>query len=407
MRSHLILLFSTMLCIISMFPSLASAKEIVVWHSYRSLEKEAFDSLVAKYNEANKKNGIRVKSLAVPYDAYPDKITAAIPRGKGPDVFIFAQDRLGGWVESGNTIESIDFYLEDDLRAKFLPGLLDAMTYNETVYGLPFNFKSIVLIYNKDKIKTPPTTEKELLMLAKQHTDSKSGRYGMAYTYNDFFFHAMLMNAYGGQVFDKRSTPVINSKENLVSLEHLQKWLDVEKVLPSEPSSALITSMFNEGKTSMIFSGPWTLAELDTTKVNYDIAVLPTLNNGQPLKPWLTIEGVYISAGSQEKEKAFDFAQFLVTEESAMVMAQKGKQLPSIKSVYESGDFAQKSSTKIFRKQFENAIAMPNYPEMTLMWSPMTTAMNKVVKKSASPKDALNEAQNKLQENVKKLHKGK
>ena len=49
----------------------------------------------------------------MPYDAFADKITAAVPRGKGPDVFIFAQDRLGGWMEAGNTVEPLDFFLDD------------------------------------------------------------------------------------------------------------------------------------------------------------------------------------------------------------------------------------------------------------------------------------------------------
>ena len=47
---------------------------------------------------------IKATTLAVPYDAFADKITAAVPRGKGPDVFIFVlpvspgrwQDRIGG-----------------------------------------------------------------------------------------------------------------------------------------------------------------------------------------------------------------------------------------------------------------------------------------------------------------------
>ena len=32
---------------------------------------------------------------------------------------------------------------------------------------------------------------------------------------------------------------------------------------------------------------------------------------------------------------------------------------------------------------------MPNYPEMTMVWSPVTTAMNKIVKGSATPEAAM------------------
>src|ERR1044071_9051995 len=98
----------------------AAQKEVVVWHGYRGDEKAAFEKVVANFNQSAAGKGIKVTTLAVPYDAFADKITAAVPRGKGPDVFIFAQDRLGGWVAAGNTIEPIDFFLDAPTRGRFL-----------------------------------------------------------------------------------------------------------------------------------------------------------------------------------------------------------------------------------------------------------------------------------------------
>jgi arabinogalactan oligomer/maltooligosaccharide transport system substrate-binding protein len=96
-------------------PAAQSATELVVWHAYRGDEKAAFEKVVGMYNA--KQKDVAVKTLAVPYDAYADKITASVPRGKGPDVFIFAQDRLGGWVEAGQTIEPIDFFVDDKVTS--------------------------------------------------------------------------------------------------------------------------------------------------------------------------------------------------------------------------------------------------------------------------------------------------
>jgi len=156
----------------------ARAGELVVWHAYRAEEKAAFEK-VAKAYEASKP-GTKVTLLAVPYDAFADKITAAVPRGKGPDVFIFAQDRLGGWIETGNTIEPIDFYLDEPTRARFIPTTLEAMTYRGTVYGLPLNYKVITLIYNKKLVTAPPKTDEELVALARKLTDKGAGRFGLA-----------------------------------------------------------------------------------------------------------------------------------------------------------------------------------------------------------------------------------
>ena len=39
---------------------------------------------------------------------------------------------------------------------------------------------------------------------------------------------------------------------------------------------------------------------------------------------------------------------------------------------------------------------MPNAPEMTMVWSPATTAINTIVKKAATPQAALSAAQAKV-----------
>src|SRR5512135_1713379 len=177
-----------------------AAADLVVWHAYRAEEKAALEKVVAAYNARTK--GPKVTTLAVPYDAFADKISAAVPRGKGPDVFIFAQDRLGGWVEAGNTVEPIDFYLDDATKDRFIPTTLEAMTYRGTVWGLPVNYKVITLIYNKKLVKEPPRTTAELVKLAQKLTDKAAGRFGLAYWYSDYYYHAALQNAFGGRVFE-------------------------------------------------------------------------------------------------------------------------------------------------------------------------------------------------------------
>src|SRR3990172_11097275 len=151
-----------------LFPfGIATGQELVIWHAYRAEEKAAFEKVVANFNTAQK-GKIKVSTLAVPYDAFADKISAAVPRGKGPDMFIYAQDRLGGWIEAGNTVEPIDFYVEDNIKARFIPTTMEAMTYQGTIYGLPFNYKEITMIYNKKLISTPPKTTTELVTMGKK-----------------------------------------------------------------------------------------------------------------------------------------------------------------------------------------------------------------------------------------------
>jgi arabinogalactan oligomer/maltooligosaccharide transport system substrate-binding protein len=387
-------------------PVAQAATDIVVWHAYRGDEKAAFEKVVGQYNA--KQKDVAVRTLAVPYDAYADKITASVPRGKGPDVFIFAQDRLGGWVEAGQTIEPIDFFVDEKVTSQLVPGMMPAMTYRDTIYGLPLNYKSIAMIYNTALVKAPPKTTGELIKVAKGLTNVPSGRFGLAYEYSNFFFHAALMNAYGGQVFAPGPKPVIDSPQNVAAAKTMLKWYKQDGVLPADPSSSLIANLFNEGKAAIVFSGPWFLGEVQD-KVKYAIAPLPTVDEagGKPMRPWLTVEGVYVSAGSKNKEAAYAFAEYLVSTEAAAVLALEGGQLPTNKAVYADPRVMSNATLQGFRKQLDTAVPMPNYAEMTLMWSPVTTAMNKIVKGSATPEVALKEAQVTVTDSIAKLRKGR
>jgi arabinogalactan oligomer/maltooligosaccharide transport system substrate-binding protein len=395
---------SLVLALISVFaPALASAqKEIVIWHGYRGDEKAAFEKVIQQFNQSHP--NIKASTLAVPYDAYADKITAAVPRGKGPDVFIYAQDRLGGWIAAGNTVEPIDFFLDAPTKNRFLGTTMQAMTYQGNIYGLPLNFKVVSMIYNKKLVPTPPKTSAELIATAKKHTNAGGGRFGLAYAYSDFYYHAAVMNAFGGGVFDGRK-PTLNTPANIKSMDLLMKWMG-QGFMPAEPSTALITSLFNEGKAAIVFSGPWFLGEV-RDGVDYGVAPLPTIAEAgnKPMRPWITVEGVYIAAPSKNKDAAYEFVKYVTDVPSARILALQGRQSPANKAIYSDAEVAKDPVLRAFRQQVENAVPMPNLPEMTMVWSPATTAMNKIVKKSATPKAALDAAQLEVVDRISKLRK--
>ena len=89
------------------------------------------------------------------------------------------------------------------------------------------------------------------------------------------------------------------------------------------------------------------------------------------------------------------------------MMALEGRQQPSNKAVYDNPDVIKDPVLSAFRKQLETAVPMPNYAEMTLMWSPVTTAMNKIVKGSASAESAMDEAQQTITTSIEALRRGR
>ena len=164
--------------------------------------------------------------------------------------------------------------------------------------------------------------------------------------------------------------------------------------MPDEPSTALITALFNQGKAAMVFSGPWFLGEI-SKDIDYGLAPLPAITEagGKPMRPWMTVEGVYIAAPSKNKDAAFELVKYLTDVPAAKILALEGRQTPANKAVYADPQVAKDPILAAFRKQVDVAVPMPNYPEMTMVWSPVTTAMNTIVKKTATPKQAMDNAQ--------------
>jgi arabinogalactan oligomer/maltooligosaccharide transport system substrate-binding protein len=166
--------------------------------------------------------------------------------------------------------------------------------------------------------------------------------------------------------------------------------------------------MFNEGKAAMVFNGPWFIGEISPS-VNFGLAVLPVMDEAgkKPMRPWLTIEGAYVSASSKQKELAYDFAKFLASEEAGLILALEGRQLHTNAAIYKDKRVSGDVVLNAFHNQLSSAEAMPNRAEMTMMWSPVTTAMNKVVKGNATPEAAIKEASDAIQESINALRKGR
>lgn len=376
--------------------ALFSQTKVTLWHSYRGEERTAINQAVERFNKNNA--NIKIEVLAVPFDAFPDKITAAVPRGRGPDIFIFAHDRIGGWVEGG-ILESIDFYLEEGIEERFVEGAFEPMHYEGSVYGLPMALKSVVLFYNSKLIDSPPETTDELIALAKRHTRASEGKYGLVYEIANFYYHAAWLQGFGGRIFDENNLPVLNSKENIRSFQFAQDLFQKEKIVPPEVSNVLVTTLFNEGKAAMVINGPWFRGEIDD-KIAYEVALLPVISKtGTRATPFMSSEGVLMSAQSKNKDEAYEVMEYLISDEVALIMARVGKQPVAIQDVYQHPDIANDKYLPTFKQQILHSRPMPSIPQMTFVWSPATTAINATIN-GRDPKTELENAQQRVMQNL-------
>ena len=137
-----------------------------MWHAYRGAEKTALEQVARSFNLAH--SDIQVKLLAVPFDAYSDKLNNMIPLGQGPDIFIGGSSAAGYWAEQGFILPLESFISQSRINEYFSHAVKSFnFMYPGAMWGKPANTKNLALFYNKSFIKNPPQKMDELLKTAK------------------------------------------------------------------------------------------------------------------------------------------------------------------------------------------------------------------------------------------------
>jgi len=368
--------------LVAWFCALAFAgEELTVWHSYRGAEREALEAVLDQYEREHP--GTVVAPLAVPNETFPTKVEAAAPRGNGPDLFIFAHDRLGGWIQAGLVapLEVPD--------GPYHPATVEAITFEGQRWGLPLAYKCLALFYRTDVLDAPPATTDDLEVVAASLTAAE--RFGLAWLTTEPFFHAPWLHGFGGGVYDGDRV-ALDQPGNAESMAWV-RGLQEQGLVPEEANGALVTQLFNEGRAAMVVSGPWFLGELDPS-VPFAVAPLPEVSaTGRPAGPYLTVEAALVSAFAAHPEAAEDLARYLASAPAAVERAVQGRQSVATLAAYDDPRVGRDPILSAFRAQLESSVPMPNRPEMTATWEPMARSLRRVMRGALTPEAAASAAQ--------------
>lgn len=387
--SHLTGLFALLL--ICFLTSISWAAELQVWHAYRGAEEDALKTLTDTWNQGHPDTPVRL--LSIPYDAYANKLTSAIPRGNGPDVFIAAHERAGDWARSELLLP---WSKTEAPWSAFHPTTVEAVTVKGSALGIPLAYKSVVLFYNTDIIKTPPATTDELIEQATIHTVPAEGKYGLVYQASNFYMHAGWLFGFGGHIFDQNGELDLAYEKNAESIEFVRDLVLEKKIVPEESTGVLVTQLFNDGKAAFAINGPWFLGEIKP-ELHYAMAPLPVVSKtGLPARPFLTVDVAFVSSMSAQPKVAKEFSLFLATDSSSIIRATQGLQPVATLSAYDSPDVKKIDALTVFRRQLDASIPMPNNPKMRSVWEPAETALRQVMRGAATPAEALKQAQRRV-----------
>ena len=366
-----------------LLPSVAGADEpLRLWHAYRDAE---LDALVTTIEAHRATGGAPVELLQVAHESFGSKLTAAIPLGDGPDLFIDSHERIGDYRLRGLLGPADPAIDRDDV---FVANALAAVRQDGTTWGVPLALKCVALYVNHDLVRGD-WRSLDLEGIA-AIDDLPAGVYPLAYEVKGAYGHMPLLLGFGGRMLTEDQQFGFIGPEAEASLA-LAKQLVDSGAVPGDADGALVQELFKSGRAAFAISGPWLAAGIAGAGVNYSVAPLPLLRaSGQPMRPPLTVESVMLTPDGANKPEAVALARHLADVAAADLRQRTTGALTARRDVpLPPGDAVLAG----FAAQAPAAIPMPATPAMRSAWEPVDRAIRKVLRGHASPAEACEEAE--------------
>jgi len=330
---------------------------------------------------------------------HPDKLEEKYPQvaatGDGPDIIFWAHDRFGGYAQSGLLAEiSPDKAFKD----KLFPFTWDAVTFNGKLIGYPVAVEALSLIYNKDIIKEAPKTWEEIPALDKELR--AKGKSAIMWNLQEPYFTWPIIAADGGYAF-KYENGKYNIKDtgvnNAGSQAGLQFIIDLvkNKHINADTDYSIAEAAFNKGQTAMTIDGPWAWSNLDKSKINYGVTLLPSFH-GKPSKPFVGVLTAGINAASPNKELAKEFLEnYLITDEGLAVV-NKDKPLGAVALKTYQEQLEKDPRIAATMANSKNGEIMPNIPQMSAFWYAERSAIINAVNGRQTVPQALKDVETRI-----------
>ncbi|NMA18389.1 MAG: extracellular solute-binding protein [Clostridiaceae bacterium] len=305
-----------------------------------------------------------------------------------PDMYFFAHDKLGVYAEMGILAPISDFIDATALEA-YLPMTIEAATYKGEIYQLPLYFETLLYMYNRRYMKddkVPKTTE-ELYEYMRKTT--VGGHYGFVEQHSTAYYSAGWIHAFGGYIINEEGQPGLDSKETIAALEYHKKFVEY---MPSEGEYATVNTLFREAKAHSTIGGPWLVPTIRESGIDLGLAPMPVVNEtGKAIAPYSGVQGLHVLkvAAGKKHDAIIKVLQQLTGDEVGIAIAKASGCAPAKLSCYDDPDVAKDLMVMSMYETAQNAVPMPNIPEMDVMW---TVTENLLVDINMSGKDVTESA---------------
>jgi arabinogalactan oligomer/maltooligosaccharide transport system substrate-binding protein len=317
-----------------------------------------------------------------------DFLTAGLA-GSLPDLLWTVSDHAGPFTDA-ELILPVDDQLD---LSGYVAGALAAVELNGKHWGVPIsNGNQLMLIYNKNLLKTPPANTDELMTLGK--TLATGDQYALVMNQTEPFWAAPWLGGFGGKVFaDDGVTPTLNTPEMIATLNFLYSLKSPEPIVPAESDYNGADTLFKEGKAAMIINGDWSLGGYMTKTLDIGVARIPMVSS-TGLWPAPYTSGVFFMLPSSLADDAAKlaavkgFVAFVTNRENQVLQIEKLNRLPALTAALDDPLITGNAVLKGSADQMVVGTPMPVVPEMRCVWDSWKPEMGAVLAGSKTAEDA-------------------
>jgi multiple sugar transport system substrate-binding protein len=327
----------------------AGAKTKLTFAIWDTNQKDGMDALAAAYTKINP--NVTVEVQVSNWDEYWTKLEAASSGGVVPDLFWMHTNEFVKYASNNLLVDTTKLFdgVADAGYDKFPAGLVANVTYDGKLYGVPKDWDTIGLAYNKElfdkaNVKYPDDTWTwDSLVTAAKTIKEKTGVWGFGAPYDDQQGYLNTIYQAGG--FSVKDGKVGYNQPG--AKQGLKYWIGLQKDYTFSPdqtafADADVGTLFQSGQVAMTFLGSWNITGYMLNKDiagKFDIAVLPKCPNPVSGEGRATIyNGLSYAASSKGKniDATLAFMKFLGTKDANIIHGNSGAAIPAYNGTSET-----------------------------------------------------------------------
>jgi len=281
----------------------------------------SLDEMKAIFEEQNPDIKVEIETLG--YDDYFVSLQTKFLGNDAPDCFETNFENFVAYADQGLLADLEGSIASSGVDLSVLnQATVNAFNLDDTQYGLPYSFSNVVLIYNKDLFDQAgidyPTSDWTWAdadaagAAIRALGEDIYGYYQPIQFYE--FFKAVAQN--GGSILnDDKTAFVVNSPENVATLEHMMARINDTNIMPTEVQMGGMGDwdLFLSGRLGMLVNGIWAFPTFtEQADFAWDIAVEP--GNTQKATHFFA-NGLAVYAESEKQDAAFKWISFLSSSE--------------------------------------------------------------------------------------------